>query len=338
MATSTKPVGVEEDRLSSIESRIADADQAQATAQEVYDNIAGLNVLGESSPAELTAAADALSDAQRNLSALRSAKALLEGRQREQDGHNEQERIGRLRAESQSAQAAQTKAMAMVAKAAGTLSDSLEVVKAQAAVLDGLHAALALADPIAANEVQEDHRGHLAAIQRSMDQKRAAVRQTAASAQYRLQAPSEGTDPTVEQEIPLPLGGEVIIGTRYSVARAAVLDAEVAALLALEDQERKARSAAWDEMAANTEKSGLGGLPATPSEVREAAALDAEAVAVMIPESLSRSLAGLADYLPRSPWEGISVRAIRPKDAVTARMADQRLDAGKKALALLAHI
>lgn len=325
-----------EARISTIAAQLHDAEEVEQTAQKVRDEIAGLNVLGETSPDDLATAEEALSEAQRHTSAVRSARSLLEARQREQDAAEAAEKVQRLRTESKAAQAKQTTALAQVAQLSAQLSKALATVNAQGAILDGVHAALVAADPITTGEVDADHRAAIAQISTTLAQKQSEIRSAASRVQYQLQNTSGG-DPTVEQEIPLLDGGKVASGTRYSAARAQVLEWEVGALLGLEDQEREARADAWDEFAANTEISGLGALPASPTEIRTAAgALDASSVAMLISDDTARSLAGLADYLPKAVWSGVAVREIRPKDAVAARLAEERLADGRKALAVLA--
>ncbi len=322
-------------RLGDIQAQLDAAMAAEVTAQDAASSMDGMHMLGEASDDDKTLSQEALSNAQRHTASLRSAIGLLRQREKAQEVASAAARVERLRMESASAQAAQTAAMSMVSKASADLSDALDTVRAQDAILSGIHTELAESDPERAEQVDQDYRDALAMIGTTFAQKQSEVRSMAASAQYRLQNTSGG-DPTVETEILLADGvGHIATGTPFSVARGLVLDAQVTALAQLDQEMREAQEDAYQDHCARTETSGLGLLPASRNEIRAASNLNPEAVGLLLDDAVVRSLIGLTGFLPASSTERIAVRSV-PRSALEARQEDEKLRDGLVALRALA--
>lgn len=323
-------------RLSGISAELDQATAAQATAQEAHDSMAGLRELGEASDQDVESAEQVLVESKRHVSALASAKKVLEGRAAEQAAQKEQERIQRLRQESKAAAAAEAKALLSVAQWAEKLVGALEAVRAQGSVLSALYSQLAEASPETAANLEQDRRDTFAHIGTVFAAKKSAINEAAASGQYMAQRPSDGTDPSLATDLVL-LGNVVAeAGTPLSTVREQVLAWQIAALARLDSEIREMQQQSQADHIARTEV-GLGAhLPATMDEVRAATSLPVDALTLLISDDAARALAALTAYLPASATEAISVRAITMPSALEARQSDAKLQAGRAALVGLA--
>jgi len=325
-----------EEDLSRIEAEIVEAQTIEATAHDAWSTASGLLVLGEIDQQDASMAEEALAEAKRRTAALLSAQNVLTARSAASAAQQEQERVDRLRKESASAQSAQTQALSMLAKLAGQIRASLDVVKAQGTILTALHQKLVEADPEQAETTAQDYRAALARLGTIFTAKRAEVRSVAGAAQYRVQQPGDGSDPTVEVVVPLLDDAQVLVGAKCSAARATIGQWEVEALSALDDEMRSAQEEAFLDHTSQVELAGLGHLGASLSEVRAASNLDAATVGLLLDDSVVRSLIGLTGFLPSSANEGVGVRTIAPRSALESRQEDQMLKSGVRALHALA--
>lgn len=330
----TTETTVEEDtanRLSSIADQLGEAQRAVEVAQESFGDLAGRHLLGEADDAALSASEEALTEAKRHAAALASAQKVLTARAAAQSAQTERERLERLRQESAVAAKAQDKALQTVAVSAERLAAALSVVKAQGAVIAGLYKGIAEASPEQAAEIEADHRDDLARIGTIFAAKKGAVREAASSGQYRVQDDGTGSDRTVEAD--LSLLDEVVVpaGTKTSAARGMVLEWEFSQLSKLDHDLHEAQQEAFADHASRTEI-GLGAfVGASLEEVRNAANLDVDDVALLISDQTARSLAGLTSYLPSSVFAGVSVRS-GARTALEAKQEEARLSEGVKVL------
>jgi hypothetical protein len=331
---SAAPSAAEEDlesQIESIQNDLAEAQKAEAGAQADHAHAAGRAVLGESSIHEVAAASEAWRAAQARTAATRAALNILTERQKDRKAREEAARLADLREEADSANSSAEAARRAVVTLTLDMQGALADLDNESVLMADTHSTLRSAQPEQAAQTDAEYQGELDRIAGTYEQRRVSVREEAGRARYSLQR-SDGTDPMLDND--LILQGELVAskGQQHSEALPHITDWELSALASLDDGERAAQRSAYEDHRQHVHDAGLGWLP-SPSPVE----LDVETVARLLSGETKRALAGLFSCLPASSWEGIAVREIRPKDAVSAVRRERQLEEGRAALKVLAN-